>query len=401
MLPKQFQKALPILIEIERAHFEAYFVGGSVRDYLLGRPINDVDIATSALPQEIKSIFPNTVDIGIEHGTVLVNYNGEGYEITTFRTETEYKDFRRPEGVTFIRSLNKDLERRDFTMNAIAMNKEGSLIDPYHGKRDIANKIITTVGSPHKRFNEDALRMMRAIRFISQLGFDVSKETIHSLTENAHLLEHISVERITAEFEKLIEGDFKHAAFNLLNSSGMYQYLPGYSISKEALTKSAAYSISTLSNQQIWGLILFHINREAQHEFLKAWKLPSKKINYLIKVHNTLQNRVNIHWDYYELYKAGIQMACDVEILFLTLNGKDISQIDCEIQTLKNKFEQLPVKSLKEIDITGHDLIRWKSQKGGTWVKELLQEIEEAVVNQNVENNKNSIREWLISCNHL
>ncbi|MCP3738755.1 CCA tRNA nucleotidyltransferase [Rossellomorea sp. BNER] len=401
MLPKQFQKALPILKEIERAHFEAYFVGGSVRDYLLDRPINDVDIATSALPQEIKSIFSKTVDVGIEHGTILVIHNGEGYEITTFRTEAEYKDFRRPDVVTFIRSLDEDLERRDFTMNAIAMNKEGSLIDPYHGKRDIANKIITTVGSAHKRFNEDALRMMRAIRFVSQLGFDVSAATIHSLAENAHLLEHISVERITAEFENLLEGNFKPKAFKLLISTGVYHYLPGCTASKEAIIKCADYSISSLSNQQMWALILIHLKKESLQDFLKAWKLPRKKINYLMKVYNTLQNRGNFQWDHFELYKAGIEVACDVEILFLTIDGKRISQQECEILTLKEMFEQLPIKSLKDIDVTGHDLMRWKSQKGGTWVKELLQEIEKAVVEQTVENNKNSIREWLISCNHL
>jgi len=130
-----FLKAVPILEKIEKAGYEAYFVGGSVRDYLLGKDIDDVDIATSALPEEVKAIFPKTVDVGIEHGTILVLYKGTAYEVTTFRTDGEYKDFRHPERVTFIRSLHEDLKRRDFTMNAIAMDKRGKSLIPLTGNK--------------------------------------------------------------------------------------------------------------------------------------------------------------------------------------------------------------------------------------------------------------------------
>ncbi|MDQ7864060.1 hypothetical protein RCO48_32175 [Peribacillus frigoritolerans] len=139
-MDRLFLKSVPILELIEEAGYEAYFVGGSVRDYILGRPINDVDIASSATPQEIKRIFPNTADIGIDHGTVLVITDTGTYEITTFRTESGYSDFRRPDAVKFVRSLTEDLQRRDFTMNAIAMDKTGKIIDPFNGKRDLAQK---------------------------------------------------------------------------------------------------------------------------------------------------------------------------------------------------------------------------------------------------------------------
>ncbi len=130
-----FIQAVPILEKIEQAGFEAFFVGGSVRDQIIGRVINDVDIATSATPQEIKSIFPRTADVGIEHGTVLVLEKYGTYEITTFRTESNYSDFRRPDSVQFVRSLTEDLMRRDFTMNSMAMDKNGKIIDPFNGKR--------------------------------------------------------------------------------------------------------------------------------------------------------------------------------------------------------------------------------------------------------------------------
>ena len=188
-----FVQAVPILEKIEQAGFEAFFVGGSVRDQIIGRVINDVDIATSATPQEIKAIFPRTADVGIEHGTVLVIEKYGTYEITTFRTEGNYSDFRRPDSVQFVRSLTEDLMRRDFTMNSMAMDKNGKIIDPFNGKIAIEKKQIVTVGNPHERFHEDALRMMRAIRFVSQLGFELDNETFRSLQENGGLLLHFQL----------------------------------------------------------------------------------------------------------------------------------------------------------------------------------------------------------------
>ena len=222
-----FEQAIPILLTIEKAGYEAYFVGGCVRDFILGKEISDVDIATSATPVEIKTIFPRTIDVGIEHGTVVVLLGEETYELTTFRTDGEYVDFRRPSEVSFIRNLYDDLKRRDFTMNSIAMDKEGMLIDPFEGKLAIGNKMIKTVGSPAERFHEDALRMMRAVRFVSQLQFSIEQNTYAALLENAHLLEKIAIERKTAEFEKLLNGHGKKQALKILTDTGLFNYLPG------------------------------------------------------------------------------------------------------------------------------------------------------------------------------
>ena len=250
-----FVRAVPILEKIEEAGFEAYFVGGSVRDQILGRAINDVDIATSATPQEIKSIFPRTADIGIEHGTVLVIAKQGTYEITTFRTESTYSDFRRPDSVQFVRSLTEDLMRRDFTMNSIAMDKNGNIIDPFHGKEAIEQKQIVTVGNPHERFHEDALRMMRALRFVSQLGFEIEDGTFNSLQENGKLLRHISIERILVETEKLLEGPYRVNALQLLLESGLYQFLPSLFNDKATLEKLITLPIMNLSVIEIWSLL--------------------------------------------------------------------------------------------------------------------------------------------------
>ncbi|HES5164132.1 TPA: CCA tRNA nucleotidyltransferase, partial [Streptococcus pyogenes] len=157
-MPSEFQKALPILTKIKEAGYEAYFVGGSVRDVLLERPIHDVDIATSSYPEETKAIFNRTVDVGIEHGTVLVLENGGEYEITTFRTEDVYVDYRRPSQVSFVRSLEEDLKRRDFTVNALALDENGQVIDKFRGLIDLKQKRLRAVGKAEERFEEDALR---------------------------------------------------------------------------------------------------------------------------------------------------------------------------------------------------------------------------------------------------
>lgn len=152
------------------------------------------------------AIFPRTVPVGIAHGTVMVIERGVSYEVTTFRKEGRYEDYRRPKDVTFVRSLNEDLQRRDFTMNAIAMNEYGEIIDPFGGVEALKQRIIETVGDAAERFNEDALRMMRALRFVSQLGFSLSLKTKQAIIQYGHLLQHIAVERIAVEFEKLLLG---------------------------------------------------------------------------------------------------------------------------------------------------------------------------------------------------
>ena len=275
-----FKQATPILTEIEKAGFEAYFVGGCVRDHLIGREISDIDIATSATPHEIKKIFPKTIDVGIEHGTVIVNWNKETYELTTFRTDGEYTDFRRPSEVTFIRNLHEDLKRRDFTMNSIAMDKDGTLIDPFQGKQAIQNKMIETVGAASERFHEDALRMMRAVRFVSQLQFSIEPTTYHALKEHASLLEKVATERKTIEFEKLLNGKNKVQALEMLIDTKLYRYLPGLKNHEKALLDVTRLDIELLTIVEIWSLLLYFIgcSTSESEKFLRQWKLPLKRI---------------------------------------------------------------------------------------------------------------------------
>lgn len=203
-LPDNVRKIIRILNE---NGYEAYAVGGCVRDSIIGRTPGDWDITTSALPDEVKSLFKRTIDTGIEHGTVTVMLDREGYEVTTYRIDGEYRDGRHPESVEFTRSLGEDLKRRDFTINAMAYNDETGLVDMYDGMGDIERKIIRCVGDPMERFSEDALRMLRAVRFSARLGYEIDKPTEDAIRKSAGTMARVSRERIHVELGKILESD--------------------------------------------------------------------------------------------------------------------------------------------------------------------------------------------------
>ncbi|MGF6376012.1 tRNA nucleotidyltransferase (CCA-adding enzyme) [Clostridiales Family XIII bacterium PM5-7] len=199
-----------IIERLNQTGHEAYLVGGCVRDFLMGVKPKDWDLCTSALPEEIKSCFADraTFDIGIDHGTVMVTTEKRAVEITTYRIDGEYVDGRHPKQVSFTRSLEEDLARRDFTINAIAYHPEIGLVDPLGGRADIKKQIIRCVGDPQKRFEEDALRILRGLRFAATLGFDIKASTAKAMEQCKDGLNYIPIERINVEFLKLVEGEF-------------------------------------------------------------------------------------------------------------------------------------------------------------------------------------------------
>lgn len=197
-----------VLNRLNEAGYEAYLVGGSVRDFLLNKHNKDIDITTNAIPEEVKRIFVDfpVIDTGIKHGTVTILYKNLPIEITTYRIDGEYQDSRHPKEVKFTSSLKEDLSRRDFTINAMAYNNE--LIDYYGGRDDLKNKMLRAVGNPNKRFEEDALRILRGLRFASNLGFSIEEKTILAMRENKLLLKNISSERIQNELNAILLGDY-------------------------------------------------------------------------------------------------------------------------------------------------------------------------------------------------
>ena len=208
--------------------FEAYAVGGCVRDSLLGRKPQDWDITTSAKPDQVKTIFNHTIDTGIQHGTVTVMLDHVGYEVTTYRIDGEYEDARHPKEVTFTSNLKLDLERRDFTINAMAYNHKSGIVDEFDGIGDLNKHIIKCVGCAHDRFSEDALRMFRAVRFAAQLGFEIDKETQDAIKELAPTMAKVSAERIQVELVKLLTSDHPEMMRNLYELGLTKVFMPEF-----------------------------------------------------------------------------------------------------------------------------------------------------------------------------
>lgn len=386
----EFKAALPVLNKIKKAGFEAYFVGGSVRDAILGLEVNDVDIATSAYPEEIKHIFPKTVDVGIEHGTVMVLHGGESYEVTTFRTESTYQDYRRPDSVTFVRSLEEDLKRRDFTINAFAVDESGEIHDYFNGKEDLNNRLIRAVGVADERFNEDALRMMRGVRFASQLDFSIEEETKQAMKRHAPLLEHIAVERIQVEWIKLLLGKARKQGLASFLETDLYRYCPDLNEHKEALVRLSELDGLFTYEVQAWTLLLHFIEEADSKAFLRKWKTSNKIIQEVQILIETIEKRLDGEpVERLTVYRIGKERALEVEHLLELLGQKG------NPEQVEKIASDLPMQSKAELDVTGHDLMQSAEKKPGKWMGEAMAAAEKAVVLSQVENEKEQIINWL------
>lgn len=389
-LPEVFTAALPVLKQINEASYEAYFVGGSVRDLLLNRHIHDVDIATSAYPMEIKQIFKKTIDTGIKHGTVTVLYEGESYEITTFRTESGYQDFRRPDHVTFVQNLSEDLKRRDFTINALAMDVDGNVIDHFDGLGDLDKHLIRAVGKAENRFHEDALRMMRAVRFMSQLQFTLEPETEQAISDNHELLSKISVERIRDEFVKMGIAPGSQKAFQIFLDTGLSEEVPGFKGKKENLAIYPQLNFSPTTEANLWALmiILLKLPNEKIPSFMRMWKNSNameRQVADIVAFFDLISSRAPNNYD---LYQAGLETIASTidlaHILGQPINGS----------ALVDGYEALPIKNSHDLVINGHFLLK-NGIPAGPRVGLLLEEIKKAVLEGVISNNEAAITEFL------
>ena len=393
-LPADFIEALPVLEKIEQAGYEAYFVGGSVRDHILGLPIHDVDIATSAYPKEIKEIFKRTVDTGIQHGTVTVLMGDDSYEITTFRTESGYQDYRRPDKVTFVRSLSDDLKRRDFTINALAVDRNGNVIDKFDGLKDLDSHIIRAVGKAEERFHEDALRMMRAVRFQAQLDFTVEKDTAQAIADNAPLLEKIAVERIREEFVKLMLSNCWQTGFADFLKLNLSEYCPDFGGQKMELEELLDSKHQTfIDEDEVWGAIgyVLSLNHKEFNKLLRDWKVSNKTREASLNTLNLVHLFENQDYDLWNIYKLG------VDNLTRAIKLCEMFMIEFDYPALQNDVAKISIKSSHDLAITGKDVCEILEVKPGPIIGKSMSQIERAVVEGNVSNNFDELRHYLLS----
>lgn len=362
-----------IIKTIEDNGYEAYAVGGCVRDSILGRNPDDWDITTSARPEQIKSFFKKTIDTGIKHGTVTVMMNHTGYEVTTYRIDGEYKDGRHPESVEFSAKLVDDLKRRDFTINAMAYNESNGFVDEFNGIEDLNNHVIRCVGNPIERFSEDALRMMRAIRFSAQLGFDIDSKTYAAIVELAPAIRQVSMERVQVELAKTIMSDnpfyvkqYEQTGLLRENLSYMDEILSGKLVKNAMAMLKYAPKSTVLRYAAIFNMG----EPDRVKAELKALKLDNYTVDTVTKLvaysKDTIEEnepavREAVHKYGKELLALMFEneearINTKEEIVGISLNSQRL-----HLNRIKKMYEDIISRgdciSVKDLDITGNDLM--------------------------------------------
>ncbi|WJP96840.1 CCA tRNA nucleotidyltransferase [Macrococcus bovicus] len=373
----KLKSALPVLDQLQRAGYEAYIVGGAVRNHLLELPISDVDITTSALPDEVEALFERTVPIGKEHGTVMVILNGT-FEVTTFRIDGDYEDHRRPDSVIFVSDLKEDLLRRDFTVNAMALDHSMSVIDYTGGQNDLEQRLIRAVGDAERRFSEDALRMIRAARFQSVLDFTIESQTLEAMKTCAPLIEYVAVERIIVELQKLLHGLQPSRGINTLTVSGIVNYLPYFREWQEVLLLEAPMSLEVY--------IAFHIFKGlADMDGMRSLKLSNdsyRTIKQTVAILQQLEQQEEFTMErlVYHYPLATIE-ACQ------KLVG---DQSDAKAYRQARR-----IHSRQDIAVNGRDVMTHLKREGGSWLKVMLAEMEDAIITGQLKNQPDAIMKWV------
>ena len=390
-LPKNVEN---IIGSLEEHGFEGFAVGGCVRDSLLKKTPKDWDITTDALPVDMKKIFKKTFDTGIAHGTVTVLMDGVGYELTTYRIDGNYSDGRHPDSVSFSKNLSEDLCRRDFTINAMAYSNKKGIVDLFDGRKDLQNGIIRAVGDAKKRFDEDALRMLRAVRFAAQLGFKIDDDTFEAIKEKAKLLSKVSKERIFVELNKSLCGEFAQN-IKMVYTSGLYRYI-GKEFAKLNKNIYDFYPRKFPNKKHMyWAVFLENIeNAEAVKKILFELKSDNATRNNTYLLVKELKNPLpssdeDIRWS---LHRIGADLFCDY-IEILKSDKKNVDILD-KIDTIENRYSLILKENhayeISMLDITGKDLMDIGISKGPK-IGEVLEFLLKKVIENPLNNEKSSL----------
>ncbi|SLJ90945.1 tRNA nucleotidyltransferase (CCA-adding enzyme) [Paenibacillus sp. RU5A] len=386
-----------VLRTLNETGYEAYWVGGCVRDELLERSVDDMDVTTSASPEQVMELFADCIPTGLQHGTVTVRSGGFYFEVTTFRTESEYKDNRRPTAVQFVQDVKEDLQRRDFTMNALAMDRDGNIVDPFGGQSDIQDGRVRCVGSAAERFGEDALRMLRCVRFASVFDFKIAYNTWKGLVRQKDLLQHIAMERVRTEMVKMMAGPHPLRGLELLFRSQALEHVKA-PISMERFNKALMSNMEQLNQENVllrWSMVLIagHYTRDEADALLRKWTFSNddrSRINGVLQVEQLIQTVVQEQKDEETLrsewivtvLSGGRQATEDWLIIqqLLPTGWRDQEVLHEEqivlIQSRGAAWSQsMKVHELKDLHITGENVLQLLGRKGGPWLGQLMKHL--------------------------
>ncbi|SDW29708.1 CCA tRNA nucleotidyltransferase [Paenibacillus sp. CF384] len=413
-------RALPLLHTLESLGHETVFVGGCVRDTIMGRTLKDVDIATAASPEQVIAAFPHTIPTGLQHGTVTVVHERITYEVTTFRTESVYEKFRRPAQVQFVKSLDEDLLRRDFTINSMAMRSDGSIYDPFGGLRDLRDGILRCVGDPDARLQEDALRIVRAVRFAASFHLRIATQTWRAILRHKHLLAHIAMERIGLEFDKMISGRDPARAAAYLAVSGLLlhtkEQLPQlmieaaeqYKASMQSADSSRTAVIQTIvrleSDEDRWAALCMALRLDqgqADELFarLRYATARSTQLKAVIGIHAALQVDLQLdetgrrEWIRYMLQygKQAAQQWLRIGKVIPELVSAEAGMANNRLDQLHTWLDAVPAATVRQLAVKGTDILTISKQSSGPWLGNLLSELLNAVALGDIPNDKQAL----------
>lgn len=356
--------AKKVLNEIVSAGFQGYMVGGFVRDYLLGITSNDIDINTSATPKELKEIFPDSIVPKDDYGSVIVTHKNTRFEITTFRRELSYLDNRHPSHVEYVDDLYLDLLRRDFTINTICMDQDEQVIDLLDGKKDLERRLIQTVGNSDQKFQEDALRILRAVRFATTLDFRLSHEVYDAILKNKSLLKTLSYERRKEELDKIFASTNAKAGIDLLLELGL-----DVELELEKL-REVTYTDSLIA---IWAVL----------DVLDIYPFTANEKDLIVSIQEAYLHQ---NLDAYNLYHYGLY----VSSVAGEMKGKSASDIT-------KAYNSLPIQSRRDIDITGEEIMHRLGREEGPYLKDVYEDIERQILYNKLENKKEEILNYCVS----
>jgi len=334
--------AKEILKKLKANGFDAYLVGGYVRDKVLGLKSDDIDITTSATPEEVTAIFESVKDTGKKFGGVTVIIDGHKYEVTTFRLDGEYANHRHPTEVSFSKEIIDDLKRRDFTMNALCMDESENIIDEFDGLEDMKNKVIRTINDPKDRFNEDALRILRTFRFVSKLGFTIEESTLEAIKSLKHLVQTISIERVMIELDKIFKGDYQKEAIKYMVQTGVSEELYG-------LSKGLKH-ISTL-NEYVYPLEVFIISFILEDNMDEIWRFSNYNHRLMVQVMNLHEVTKENEFNKYILFSNKLDPCLLTNRINVLLGYEDQKDF------LMKMYKEMPVMDVCDLTFKGQDIL--------------------------------------------
>lgn len=377
-----YEKGQIIIKELLDNNYQAFFVGGFVRDYLIGIKANDIDITTDALPEDILKLFPKSKPTGKKYGTVSVFKGKHTFEITTFRSEKNYVNHRKPEVVEFSKELSEDLKRRDFTINALAMDYFGKIIDLFDGKTDLKNKVIKAIGKPDQRFDEDALRILRAFKFVAKLGFDIEENTFKSMKKNILLLKEISNERILQEMKKICAYPYSEKALKLLASSDIEKSFPEMRKALNILKSKPKFSINYLE----FFSLCFYLE---QIEIPEYWRFSNKEKAIINKVIELIEVTKNDSFNEMIVYRLGK----DIPLMANECN-KLLNEDNNQADLILDIYHKLPIHKTCDLAFKGQDILELTTVTNAEIIGDIIDDITYQVITNQLKNNYKDIKEF-------